>query len=365
MVGCGDATPRIVCELYCDNRNGKLSYVGLAENTPQNASAISRASRYVATLGRRTVAWLDEQATKPSHVICYGTSVSFLCGTSSWCRKNSVPLIADVVEWHDPWIMRGGMFSPMNISDKTSLRYIIPRVRGIVAISSFLEQFYLARSRHVIRIPTILDTCQFTVRPSSLCKIGKTLTLAYAGIPGNGRKDLINTVIEAVLRLNSSQESVRFVMAGPTPHEVLCLPALSVRKMTSLPPCIEARGRQTSDKALDIVRSADFTPLLRPLKRFAQAGFPTKFPESLAVGTPVICNVTSDLGKYIQDGIEGFVCSDNSVGAFIENLICALKMSPDEYVAMRKAARERAEKSFDYHVHAERLGRFLESVSCT
>jgi len=102
--------------------------------------------------------------------------------------------------------------------------------------------------------------------------------------------------------------------------------------------------------------------LLRPPARYAQAGFPTKVVESLALGTPVICNLTSDLGNYIHDGAEGIVCADYQPEDLVAALERALALSVEQRAAMRAAARARAEAAFDYRQYAAPLADFLARI---
>jgi len=363
VVGSENIEPPEPCVLYDRKGKGTLSYLGLSERLSKAASAIRRAYQYLIAVGERKVRWLDEQPTKPSYVIYYGSSSAFILRLMSWCRKNNVALIVDVVEWRDAsHMVGGGSFSPLNISDKICMRFLIYRADGVIAISSYLEKFYLNRKSHVIRIPTLLDTTSFIAKRSNTMPVKKQLTLAYTGESGRGKKDLLNNVIEALFRLNSAGKDVRFIMAGPTPQEILCFSALQSRGISSSPSWIEALGWQTPDKALEIVKNADFMPLLRPLNRVSEAGFPTKFAESMALGTPVICNLTSDLGQYIHDDVEGLVCRDHSVEAFTETIERALALPPVQYAEMRIAARAMAEQSFDYRAYAKPLRRFLKKI---
>jgi hypothetical protein len=67
-------------------------------------------------------------------------------------------------------------------------------------------------------------------------------------------------------------------------------------------------GRIPRPQVLEELSKADFTVLMRSEEqRYAKAGFPTKFVESLATATPVIANSTSDLGMYLKDGENGYV----------------------------------------------------------
>ena len=169
-------------------------------------------------------------------------------------------------------------------------------------------------------------------------------------------------MVEALLQMDPEGHQVRLVVAGPKPEELLRSPALKRLQSTSLPGCIKALGHLSHEGALDVVREADFTVLLRPPLRYAQAGFPTKVPESLAVGSPVICNITSDLGDYIQDGREGLICRNESVAAFMEAIERAIRLKPDQKESMRQAARSQAERSFDFRNYSEALDRFIQEA---
>ena len=111
-----------------------------------------------------------------------------------------------------------------------------------------------------------------------------------------------------------------------------------------------------------MLRQTDFSVLLREPRRFAQAGFPTKFCESLAAGTPVIANLTSDLGMYLTDGVEGLVVDDHSTSALVTTLRRAVALTLDERQVMREAARRRAQQSFDFRTSTQQMATFLEDL---
>ena len=91
-----------------------------------------------------------------------------------------------------------------------------------------------------------------------------------------------------------------------------------------------------------------------------EAGFPTKFVESLACGVPVIANLTSDLARFLRDGQEGLVCSGYSAADFSEVLERASKLRSSELTEMRQAARRTAESAFDYRNYTDTLRTLIE-----
>jgi len=360
VVGSGESSPAAPLVLEHKEGEGSISYLGLGEMPQEEASLISKSTSWFIALGERTVRWLNMQPTKPSHVIVYAPHTPMVFRLLKWCRRNGVSLIIDVVEWYDSWHVLGGPLGPMNLSIKTALRILNPQCDGIIAISSYLTDYYQDRGCRVLRIPPTLDVNEIGAGFSGSNSHKQVVSLAYAGTPG--KKDRIDNVIDALLQLDPEGKRVRLLMAGPSISDVLDLWPLRSRDFSELPACIEVLGRQPYRKALELVQNADFMPLLRPTQRYAQAGFPTKVPESLAMGTPIICNITSDLSSYIHDGIEGFICHDHSVTAFTEALERALKLAPHQYLEMRRAARDQAEKSFDYRLYSEALAEFLQTI---
>jgi glycosyltransferase involved in cell wall biosynthesis len=123
---------------------------------------------------------------------------------------------------------------------------------------------------------------------------------------------------------------------------------------------VDSLGPLPQQHVSALIREATFSVLLREPRVFAQAGFPTKVPESLAVGTPVICNITSDLHEYVRDGIEGILCRDQTADAFAAAVERVLLLRTDQLRAMRAAARARAEISFDFRVYADTLSSLLD-----
>ena len=220
-------------------------------------------------------------------------------------------------------------------------------------ISSLLERYYRDKGKPTIRVPPTLDVAGTEWRDHGRPDRGG-LSLIYAGSPG--RKDLLRNIIEGVAAVDSEGTRVTLDVLGPTMNEVQQL--LGARRQ--LPQGIKVRGRVPQAEIAEAYRAADFSVLLREPLHFAHAGFPTKVPESLAVGTPVICNRTSDLPEYIRDGQEGLFCADHSAQAFASAVRRALALEPSRRGEMRRAARVAAETLFDFRRYSNDLSAFLD-----
>lgn len=93
--------------------------------------------------------------------------------------------------------------------------------------------------------------------------------------------------------------------------------------------------------------------------RFAQAGMPTKVTESLGCGTPVIANITSDLGDYLVDGRNSLLVGDYSSKACAQAVKRAVNLTLDERLSMRREAFKSMRSGLDYRVYADVLEDFL------
>jgi glycosyltransferase involved in cell wall biosynthesis len=185
------------------------------------------------------------------------------------------------------------------------------------------------------------------------------LTLLYAG--NAGRKDLLSEFIYALAALTREERArIKFILLGPS-HKDLCeLVVGGSELLDSLGSCVQAKGRVSRSEVLSMLRKSDFSVLLRPSLRYSRAGFPSKIAESLAAGTPVLVNLTSDLADYIADGAEGVVVPDCSIDSLVLSIRRTLTMPLEQKAAMRMAARRRAEESFHYRNYLPLLGAILD-----
>jgi len=331
-----------------------IEYLGLRERPASTASSVIKIARLLFTYGAHTLQWLAAQPIRPAAVILYGGYSPYLLRLLPWCAQQRVPLIADIVEWYDNQHIPGGPWGPFRLNYGISMRYLYPKVQGVIAISTFLDNYYQRDGCTTIRIPPTVDTQQVSVRQRE--ETNTRLQLVYAGTPG--KKDLLAEIIQGILLVDPKMKHSHLNVIGPTPEQVCKLLGT-----TKLPDNIAAFGRVMHNQVIDMVRQADFSVLLRPPnKRYAQAGFPTKVVESLAVGTPVICNLTSDLGEYIHDGQEGVICADYTPEALNEALQRILAMPRMQWQIMRQAARSRAEVSFDYRNYISSIKSFMEEI---
>lgn len=270
--------------------------------------------------------------------------------------ERNIKLFHDSVEWYSPEQFKLGVFALPYILKNLLNRYIIDKKVNVVAISSFLQNYFQLKGINTLRIPIMMDMNE--ISHDKLLSADK-LRLFYAGSPG--KKDYLKEIILGLSQLRKDElEQVELQLLGITAEqlkEVCLVPEGCIEQCGA---SLIVRGRVSRDVVLEQLRTADFTVLLRsPNLRYAKAGFPTKVVESLATGTPVICNITSDLGNYLVDGQNCLIVSESSPQAFVNTLRRALMLTHQEKQNYCINARLTAEREFDYRKFKDEFSAFL------
>lgn len=261
-----------------------------------------------------------------------------------YASSRNIPMIYSSVEWYSPSeFSRGERSISYKINDKLN-RKIIDKSMSVISISTYLEEYFKGKNITTLRIPAIIDVSG-TKFASSFPNPQK-IKIVYAGTPGT--KDRLAELVEAFSELPAAEQAcicIRIIGISKEQFEASFWDA----HQPALPDALAFEGRQSRKYVLDAVADADFAFLLRPAdERYAKAGFPTKVAEALACGTAMLCNLTSDLGLYLHDEENSVVIADATAEACKSALQRILLLSPEKIQAMKKKARETAERCFDW-----------------
>lgn len=297
--------------------------------------------------------WLGSLRPRPQLVITYGGTGPFLSAVRRWADKVGVARVIDSVEWYDRRHIAGGRWGLKALDNELSMRWRYPHHDGAIAISRMLEQHLRSHCPHVIRVPPVMDVHAAKL---GLKRSTGPLVLLYAGSPG--RKDFLGEVVKATSMVDALGSRIRLEVVGTTLEEARRLPGMP----NSIPSSVSFSGRVSRAHVLELVGSADYIPLLRPGLRYAHAGFPTKVVEAMAVGTPVIANLTSDLFEHVVHGETGLVSVTADRDGFATALEVALRGGRQLARRLSVAARTEAIRSFDFRAYSEPLCHFVKVV---
>jgi glycosyltransferase involved in cell wall biosynthesis len=272
-------------------------------------------------------------------------------------KKNNIPVIYDSVEWFSESQFSKGEKSRAYKRNNRYNTCLIKEPSSVIAISSYLENHFKSRGIKTIRIPVVMDTS--AVKVEKKC-YNEYITLFYAGSPG--KKDYLKNVIDAIGLLSSEERKrIKFVILGCTSDQLVNICGVSKEVLDRVESSLDVKGRVPREQVIVEYSKADFSILIRPTdQRYAKAGFPTKFVESLCCSTPIICNITSDLGEYAIDKQNAIVLSGIDAADIAKNLKRIIELKPDEIDKMKNAARKTAETYFDYRRYIDSLNDLLK-----
>ena len=261
-----------------------------------------------------------------------------------YCKKHQIKLVHDSVEWYSKEQFSLGVFS-ISLQNKNLLnRVLIDKQIKVISISQYLHKYYSNKGIESVNIPIVVSDEDLVKEKSLQDKINFT----YAGQAG--KKDYIHVILNAMSLLTEEERSkFQFNIVGCTLDQLI-KNGLSQSIIDIVKKSLVVCGRVPRSKVLEVLKETDFTILMRsPVQRYAKAGFPTKAVESFAHSTPMIANVTSDLGKYMIDGYNSFVVEECSPEALALVLKKVLDLSLEQREEMCKNAYDTAVTKLHYN----------------
>ena len=306
-------------------------------------------------IGNSTIKWLDSLKVKPDVVLLYGTHFGYLCRLLKYCRKHSIRLIVDITEWYDPRHLPGGLLGPYAILNELSMRYIVPKVKELFVISQFLECYFSKKNCRTLRVPPLFESTNSKNISTSL---PRTLTnFVYCGSPG--KKESFDILCEGLCRAAERNAQFRLHIIGLNESDFFRLLPSQITSKLFDGKHVSFYGKLLNSEARKIIASCDFSLLLRKQKRFSQAGFPSKIPESMSLGTPVVTNYFSDLSLFLKHDSNSIIIKEHTAESVAQAIIHATSLGQNELQSLRLNAIQTANDHFSPQHYSQTINKFL------
>lgn len=293
----------------------------------------------------------------PDLIIVYNSHYLFIRSMLKFTKASGLKLVVDCTEWYESSHLPGGKYGLPSIDNYLRMTCINKKVGNIIAISSYLEEYYKQSRANTVCLPPLIDLDEPKWQTDVLTKaFSDEVHLIYAGEPGN--KDLLTGVIGALTKANqSSGRKIVFNILGSGKEQIL-----KVLNIKNLPDNVNCLGRIKMEEVPKAYAKNHFSVLIREDKRYAHAGFSTKFVESLTCGIPVIANSTSDIPDYLKDGQNGYLLQDNTLDELVRIFERIKVLSDEEYEAMKVEAKKTSQRFFDYNNYKNNTKEFLNTI---
>ena len=242
-------------------------------------------------MGFSIIPWMYHNRKRYSHIIIYNTPFLFTLSCILICKLLRKKLILDSTEWYESEHIIGGKYSAASLENWCRMHLAYPLIRNVIAISSYLEKFYKNDKSNVTIIPPLTDKVSDT-NTRGLSAVND-VTLLYAGSPG--KKDRLDHFIYELIKSDKINRTVKFYVAGVSKSAFLeqypkC--NVNIERLDEI--CI-FMGRIPMSAVNALYHEIDFCVFFREHKRYALAGFPSKYVEALSNGVPVITNGIGDI----------------------------------------------------------------------
>lgn len=308
--------------------------------------------------GKKTLRWINEyiKSNKIDIIIIYNSGLFFTKKLLDFGKKHNITIVVDCTEWYDGSHLPGGKYGIVNLENTIRMYYLLPRVKNLIVISSFLERFYRKKKCSLIRIPPLVDLKdeKWTRTNDVQQKIDDKIVIIYAGDPG--KKDILKLVLDALEVINSKEVKVIFKIIGINENDLK-----NILVETYVPSFVNCIGRIKMDEVPFHYHNASYSILIRENKRYANAGFSTKLVESLCCGVPIITNSTSDIKKYVSNE-NGYILRELTIKELIDVFNSIINESKIDYMKKSHKAFETCKNYFHYEKFKREFDDFLNLV---
>ena len=273
-----------------------------------------------------------------------------------YCKRNKIYSIVDITEWYLASKKNAVFFAIKQLDTAYRMCNLNKRADGIISISTYLTNYYRKCGySSLIQIPPLIDTTEEKWKKSEEPQNKTKIQLVYAGSPGD-IKDNFGIVLKNVRKFS---EKIELHILGVDKSKLIETLGKELSKKYFGENVI-IHGRVSHTECLEHIKKSDFQMFLRPENLVTRAGFPTKLGESFACGTPVITNLSSNIGDFLVDGKNGFVITELSDESVCETLKKTSELSREEIIGMKQYCSNI--KCFDYRNYVNDVKVFFEKL---
>jgi len=271
------------------------------------------------------------------------------------CQRNNIPVIADVVEWLTPEGFLGGILDPQYHQVVLKRSILDRKLSGVLVTSKYLEEKYAEYNIPTLRIPALYDFDEHSLGSPNM--FTRNVELTFVG--GNKKNDGLQDAIRAVKRIRQDNgrkgESIRLTIVGDlSGHSNVSRIRDRLKDDRLLRDVVIFRGKLSEDDYYHQLDRSDILLLPRRDDKMARAAFPTRLPEFLSTGRPVITTSVPDVPEYATDRLHAHVVEPQRPDLVAERILEIVE-APRASQLLGLAGRAQSIFSFDYQSGAKKV----------
>jgi glycosyltransferase involved in cell wall biosynthesis len=274
-----------------------------------------------------------------------------------WCRSHGIPLLADCTEW---WTLQPEAAAAY-FDTLLFRRLLFPKLTGVVAISRVWEEHAQRSGLPVIRVPSVQLKPDASAGPTPPTPSG-AFVVTYVG--ALYRRDLPFGMIEGVRQAVANGVDMRLVVIGQTdlyPSARRC--QAYCRSVPELVDRVVFTGRISDEELQRRMNDTHALLLLRDDEWASKACFPTRLPEFLITGRPVITSSAGDVPSYLRHMQDAWLLPPGNHPGALAKAFAILAADPALADQIGTAGRVTALSAFSAEQHMQRLATFVEQLA--
>ncbi|MCF8009667.1 MAG: glycosyltransferase [Halanaerobiales bacterium] len=245
-----------------------------------------------------------EKYSNIKYIICYNFPSLALSKIIRYCKKRNISVVSDITEWYGAQGENMVTKIIKGVDSFYRMRILNKKVNHLIVISEFLEKYYSKQS--VIKIPPL-------VSQYNNCNKSKPLKypikLLYFGNPGL-KKDRLDIIIDDFYRSGIDEKQVALNILG-LDKKVFLEKNSSFKHILQVLSNVHFLGKVEHSKVAEILEENDYSIIVRKNNIVNNAGFPTKFVESVSNCTPVITTDVGEVKSYVERYNCGLIIEEN------------------------------------------------------
>jgi glycosyltransferase involved in cell wall biosynthesis len=295
-----------------------------------------------------------KQEFSPNVVVCYGNNPLRWCRLiHDYCKLNNICIMGDYTEWYSfKNAPRGALL------DRLFMKYGAHKFDGMIAISSFIRDKFIKNGIPVVRIPATYENIPEITEyqpfkpPVNITYIGR---LAPRDIP-------LTLLKGFELALKSGLEGKLQIIGKPEYSKVYKKFIKIIKSSPQLHENIEMKGYLNEfdfDKAM---KKTDIFVFPREDSQFVDACFPTRLPEMLPTGKPVIISDSGDLKEYFTHRKNIWFIPPGNYPEELGKALLYLYKNPEEAYEIGLNGLNAISEKFYSPIYAKQLIDFVQSL---
>jgi glycosyltransferase involved in cell wall biosynthesis len=303
----------------------------------QAAAGILKDSHWDAAIVEGTSWW----AFDPLRRLCQSHGLQVAPYAIEWFNLTFRRLLG--LSWIDQWLQRHVTF---------------PKCDGLIGISRLWADVAARQKLPCIVVPSFSKFPRGEL-PAIAPSRGGRFRLVFSGTWL--KRELPQTIFKAVEIANARGVDIELVVLGQIGHRHEEKTAMQALARSSVKDRVRMMGWVSDQVLQNEMSTADAFVLLRPDDRETRALFPTRLPEYLATGKPVIVSNAGDLALYLEHRRSAWIIPPGDRPEALADAITYLAAHAQEAREIGLCGREALEQHFSQEELAQRIVDFFSA----